>query len=141
VRSEWDSPFDDLFIPGAPHKANGASGTIPDAVFQAQPPRSLEAPPGSTTANFRREDGTLVINCHEQLVNSSYIAKALKWAKTEYGPANVKAVELWISDYTMVNDGFMLTRCGFERRIIANDKSGLHCWRRVFPQRKMKDKK
>ena len=83
-------------------------------------------------ATAARKNCSLVINCHEQLVNPEYIEKALKWAKTEYGPENVHAIEILVSDYTMAADGWMLIQWGFERRIIANDKSGLHCWHRVF---------
>ena len=138
MHDEWFNPHEDLHIPAGTAAPRSVAGSIPDAMFRAEAPRSIDAPSGSATANFRREDGCLVVNCHEQLMNDEHIAKSLKWAKTEYGPENVKSIEILVSDYTMAVDGWMLIRWGFERKIIANDMSGLHCWRRELPQRRKK---
>jgi len=104
-----------------------------------QPPLSLNAPEGGPTVSYDRPRQTIVIKFYQKSVNPDLIRRAINETAREYGPENVAAVEVLVSDRVMTHgDGMLLLNLGYDRVIIANEKSGLYRFRKPVRLRKVK---
>lgn len=120
----------------------GVSVEHPDQYDMRQAPVSLNAPKSSPTVNYDRERQTIVIKLYEMSVdpdeNPEVVRRAINQTASEYGANNVKAVEILVSDSVMASaDGVWLITNGYDRVIVANEKSGLFRFRKAVRLKKV----
>jgi hypothetical protein len=103
-----------------------------------QPPLSLNAPEGSPTASYDQSRQTVVIKFNESSVNPAFVRRGVNQVANEVGANNVKAVEILVSDSVMASaDGVWLITNGYDRVIVANEKSGLYRFRKPVRLKKV----
>lgn len=121
------------FIP-----AIGFTPEHPDQYDIRQAPVSLNAPKGSPTVDYDRPRQTIVIKFYKMSVNPEVVRRGINQVASEVGAENVKAVEILVSDEVMASaDGVWLVTNGYDRVIVANEKSGLYRFRKAVRLKKV----
>jgi hypothetical protein len=133
MRSEWEDPREDLFVPGTPGRDRPA---FIDAAYAAQAPRDLSPSRGSSTAHFEKSTGDLVVDFKDRPVDEEVIKKNLKGCREEHGEA-LTHLTLVICAEVMREDALWLDAKKFERQP-DNPKSAMFCWRKALPKPRKK---
>jgi len=111
--------------------------THPDQYDMQQAPASLNAPDGHPTVNYDRPRKTICIKFYQTAVSPELIRRAINQIVNEVGPANIVAVEIFVSDAVMATDGALLLSGGYDRVLEANSKSGLYRFRKAVRLKKV----
>jgi hypothetical protein len=87
---------------------------------------TLVVAPGSPTANFDKESGSVVCQFHDRLANPDFIARAIReYRKEGY---TVREVVLWLCAEAQQEGAVQLLALGFDRVLLNDGKNPMFKW-------------